>query len=232
VKQPVVREVERVRMGNRTVIPPKARTWLLENFVIGTKNYWFTFIADTATAIILVGIDLLSPNPSYSSLILAFFAGYLAWGFTEYAFHRWVYHYPSSIFGEGHRIHHDKPEALLAMPWFMTTLVMAGIWWTGSRYLHIPAFGSFQAGWLIGFVWYSAVHHIHHHTRPNSPWLRRLKAYHKIHHHFPDHNYGVTMVFWDYAFRTHYRPKLSRKKSGSPPSQAQDVLLEEVGPPA
>jgi sterol desaturase/sphingolipid hydroxylase (fatty acid hydroxylase superfamily) len=38
-------------------------------------------------------------------------------------------------------------------------------------------------------------------------WARRMKAYHRVHHQFPDRNYGVTMRFWDTVFGTrHVRP--------------------------
>jgi sterol desaturase/sphingolipid hydroxylase (fatty acid hydroxylase superfamily) len=49
-------------------------------------------------------------------------------------------------------------------------------------------------------------------TLPWSPedWpLRTLRTSHRIHHQFPEWNFGVTMRLWDLVFGTRYRkPKL------------------------
>ena len=92
---------------------------------------------------------------------------------------------------------------------------MFGLWQFCSRYLGIPYFSSILAGWLVGFVWYSLVHHSHHHWIVKNGWLRRLKAYHRVHHHFPDYNFGVTMRFWDGIFRTTYRKPVPAAEDGN-----------------
>lgn len=159
-------------------------------------------------------------NSAFAALV-AFPIGFMLWGLTEYIFHRWVYHQAEGIFGDGHRIHHTEAWVLIAMPWFMTTLTMFGLWHLSGRVLQIPYFSSILAGWLIGFVWYSVVHHSHHHWNIRSSWIRKLKAYHRIHHHFPEQNYGVTIKFWDLAFGTQYRKPFL-------PPQGEDGLVETI----
>jgi sterol desaturase/sphingolipid hydroxylase (fatty acid hydroxylase superfamily) len=171
---------------------------------MGTLNYWFSFFADFSTAAFFLVWDLShGARPWHAAS--AFASGYVLWGFTEYAFHRWIYHQPEGIFGEGHRIHHSEAETLIAMPWFMTTGTMFAMWYCVSRLGGVPLFASMVAGWLIGFVWYSLVHHSHHHWNLRSGWARRLKAYHRVHHQFPDRNYGVTIRYWDSVFGTRFR---------------------------
>lgn len=207
-------------MIDRLELAGETRLRLLKYFAMGTLNYWFCFVADACTALFFLAWELdrgLGPV----QVAAAFFAGHLLWGLTEYAFHRWVYHQPKGIFGEGHNIHHTEAKALIAMPWFITTATMFGLWYGISLRWGVPGFASVTAGWLIGFVWYSLVHHSHHHWAIRLGWVRRLKAYHRVHHQFPDRNYGVTMRFWDTVFGTRYvRP------SGIP----QSAEADEDGP--
>jgi sterol desaturase/sphingolipid hydroxylase (fatty acid hydroxylase superfamily) len=171
---------------------------------MGSGNYWLTFVADSSTAAFFFVWDLTHGIHPAAAAILAV-GGFLLWGFTEYAFHRWVYHQPDGIFGDGHRIHHVDAEALIAMPWFITTATMFTLWYVAGRFGELHGFGSLAAGWLAGFVWYSLVHHSHHHWDIRFGWARRLKAYHRVHHQFPDRNYGVTLRIWDAVFGTRYR---------------------------
>ena len=181
----------------------ETRLKLLKTFTMGTMNYWFAFLADSCTALFFLAWEIARGLKPWEAAA-AFATGWLAWGFTEYAFHRWVYHQPEGIFGEGHRIHHTEAEVLIAMPWFITTATMFTLWFAVSWHWRVPGFASLVAGWLAGFVWYSLVHHSHHHWNVRSGWARRLKAYHRVHHQFPGYNYGVTMRFWDVVFGTRY----------------------------
>lgn len=183
---------------------PDINQRLLQTFAMGTANYWLAFIADTATALFFLTWQLShGAGPLLAGACFA--GGYLLWGLTEYAFHRWVYHQPRGIFGEGHRIHHIKAETLIAMPWFITTATMFALWYAIAVRGGVTGFAGLASGWLLGFVWYSLVHHSHHHWNMRGGWARRLKAYHRVHHQFPDRNYGVTMRFWDTVFGTRYR---------------------------
>jgi len=186
----------------------ETRLRLLKFFAMGTINYWFAFFADFSTAAFFLGWEL-THGVSLWLASAAFTAGFLLWGLTEYAFHRWIYHQPQGIFGEGHRIHHVKAETLIAMPWFITTGTMLSLWYFVTLRGGVPGIASVVAGWLVGFVWYSLVHHSHHHWIIRLGWARRLKAYHRVHHQLPDLNYGVTMRFWDVVFGTQFRKPAS-----------------------
>lgn len=198
-----------VEMVKRFTKDPGTRGWLLDRFAKGTTNYWFAFVADFASAMFFVAWEFVWNAGRFPMVATAFLAGLLLWGLTEYVFHRWVYHQSDGIFGEGHRIHHTEAQTLIAMPWFMTTITVFGLWHICARALGIPCFSSVLAGWLVGFVGYSLVHHSHHHWNLRNGWVRRLKAYHRIHHHFPEFNYGVTMRIWDVVFGTQYRKNAS-----------------------
>lgn len=182
-----------------------ANKWGMEKFAMGAKNYWFTFLADTSTAIFFLVWAFRTGHSNPLFVVSAVVIGYILWGFSEYVFHRWIYHQPEGVFGDGHRIHHEADRVLIAMPWFMTTLSMFGLWYVFSVKLNFPLFSACLAGWLAGFVWYSLVHHSHHHWNIENTWMRKLKAYHRIHHQLPQYNFGVTMRFWDAVFGTRHR---------------------------
>jgi sterol desaturase/sphingolipid hydroxylase (fatty acid hydroxylase superfamily) len=131
----------------------------------------------------------------------------MMWGLSEYAFHRWLYHQRRGLLADGHRIHHEDPEVLIAMPWFMTTATVFGLWYLCGVVLRLPLISACVAGWLAGSVWYSLVHHSHHHWNLRQSWLRQLRAHHRIHHECPEFNFGVTMRLWDNVFGTRYRKR-------------------------
>jgi hypothetical protein len=197
----------------------ETRGRLLERFAKGTANYWFAFFADFATAMFFLYWELAVNRGGVLTTVAMFGLGFVLWGLTEYVFHRWVYHQDEGIFGDGHRIHHTQADTLIAMPWFMTTMTMFILWYLAGQTLGIPYFSSILAGWLVGFVWYSLVHHSHHHWAIRGSWIRRLKAYHRVHHQFPDHNYGVTMRMWDIVFRTQYRKPVSGQNRDALPGE-------------
>ena len=192
-------------MGKPPSFGKKAKNWGLETFALGAKNYWFTFIADTSSAIFFLIWQIQHERDRLLFAASAFVVGYVLWGLSEYIFHRWIYHQPEGVFGDGHRIHHEQDLVLIAMPWFMTTLSVFGLWYLIAVKLHFPFFSGCLAGWLAGFIWYSLVHHSHHHWNIENFWMRKLKAYHRVHHQFPDCNDGVTMRFWDVLFGTRHR---------------------------
>jgi len=110
------------------------------------------------------------------------------------------------------------------------------LWYLFAVTVGWSAFAGLQSGWLAGFVFYSLVHHSHHHWQTKSGWMRHLKAYHRIHHQFPDKNYGVTMRFWDWVFKTQYRrmatpimviPLADLSRENHPQAGKPDTVTEE-----
>ncbi len=193
----------------KMVIPAaKSPSWVLKKFAMGRANYWISFVVDALTAMFFLTWDISQINFAWGTVVIALCSGYVLWSFTEYIFHSWIYHHATGIFGEGHQIHHDEAKSLIAMPWVVTTVTMFGLWHYCASVAKLPFFSSLQAGWLLGFVFYSLVHHSHHHWNIKLGWFRRLKAYHRIHHHFPEYNYGVTMRFWDIVFNTRFKKRM------------------------
>ena len=204
-------------------------------------TYWFGFFTDPLTVIFLVCWDAFILRSSPYLLAASFFAGLFAWTLVEYCFHRWVYHKGETLAHAGHLLHHDEPEALIGMPWFITSGVMYSLWFIFGYLLELRSASSFVSGWLSGFVFYYSFHHvIHHHFHLKNSWYRKLRAHHKVHHQIPESNFGVTNRFWDQIFGTTYRKSeaVTKKRPSSakptlaPPSRIEtpaEVRVETVG---
>ena len=186
----------------------------MTNFALGRKNYWLSVVAASSAPFFLAWEIWVRHSP-LGDVAVAGASGYMLWGLAEYAFHRWVYHQRHSILGDAHRIHHDDPGVLIAMPWFMTTTTVFGLWYLCAVVLRLPLSSAGLAGWLAGSVWYSLVHHSHHHWDIRQSSLRKLRAHHYIHHEFPEFNFGVTMRLWDNIFGTRYRGRAYLPNGGS-----------------
>ena len=178
---------------------------------MGPINYWLTFLADPLTILFLIIWEIFILGSSLALTTLAVIAGLAAWTLLEYGFHRWVYHKGRTPAHAGHKIHHEEPQTLIAMPWFVVTALFGSIWYAFSHLLKIPLVAPFAAGLLSGFVCYGLFHHLHHHLDFSRRWFRKLRAHHVIHHKHVDVNFGVTSRFWDHVFGTTYQ-KVARNK--------------------
>jgi dihydroceramide fatty acyl 2-hydroxylase len=200
-------------MGKGLSFRSKNHMWWVTTFALGPRNYWLTYAADSSSALFFLAWEIGVGRASLGDVALAGMSGYMLWGLSEYAFHRWLYHQRHGMLADAHRVHHEDPGALIAMPWFMITATVFGLWYLCSVILRLPSFAAGLAGWLVGSVWYGVVHHSHHHWATRIPWMRKLRVHHRIHHHFPEWNFGVTMRLWDNAFGTGYR-KPKRQAQG------------------
>lgn len=183
----------------------------LVRLATGGGNYWFSFVSDPLTVGFFLFWEavILRSNPLV--LILSMGAGLLSFSLAEYTFHRWVYHKGRTPAHVGHKKHHESPEALIAMPWFIVTAVMAGVWYVFAYWLQLHFVLGFTAGLLAGFVCYGLFHHVHHHFHFENRRYRKLRAHHFIHHQHPDSNFGVTSRLWDHVFGTMYRKEVKKK---------------------
>ena len=177
----------------------------LEKFAQGRINYWVSFGSDSAMTAFFLAWDVHADPLAWPATLLLFASGFVLWGFSEYVFHRWAYHQKRGIFGAGHQMHHEEEKAYVAMPWFVSALAITAVWYVVAIALDVRGFSGFLAGWMAGFVLYSWVHHAHHHWSPGGAWMRGLRAHHRVHHKFPDCNFGVTMRLWDDVFGTRFR---------------------------
>lgn len=204
--------------NNQTLDIPKSHLVRLASADI---NYWISFASDPLTVVFLVLWEAFGLHSSLLSLSISFGSGLLGWTLLEYVFHRWVYHKGETPAHIGHRIHHESPRTLIAMPWFIVTPFFGGLWYLFAYRLQFHSFSTSMAGLLTGFVVYGAFHHIHHHYNFKGGWYRRLKTHHIIHHQFPHVNFGVTSRLWDHVFGTTYR-KETRKTPPAPSEKAFD----------
>ena len=151
-------------------------------------------------------------NFTLSNSLLLIVCGLIAWTFTEYILHRFVFHYlPKSEWGKRihfliHGIHHDYPKdsKRLVMP-PSVSLPLASLFFIlfnsliGSAYV-LPFF----AGFLIGYLFYDITHYaIHHFNIHNKFWLA-IKNHHSKHHY---QNPGL-------GYACEFQPSIKVKTSG------------------
>jgi sterol desaturase/sphingolipid hydroxylase (fatty acid hydroxylase superfamily) len=167
-------------------------------------NYWATYLMDVILLTFFAAYDSMRMGVGAYSAVGLWALGYFTWTFTEYVFHRWMYHMGFSLTVEGHQKHHDDPTAYIAMPFIVTPLLFMPIWWVFSSWLQIAGFATVMSGWFGGYTMYSFMHHSLHHYKMPFAWLRHLQSQHRIHHALPDSNFGVTNRFWDRVFGTEF----------------------------
>jgi len=177
---------------------------ILDRIAANKSNYWVGFFTDPAAALFLLLWDFVVLKDSVYFLASSYLSGLVSWTLLEYCFHRWIYHRGETLAHAGHRLHHESPKALIGMPWFLTTGFLLMNWYVFGIYFEVAYVLSFLAGLTTGFFLYGVFHHVHHHFDFAKRWNRKLRVHHKIHHAFPEVNFGVTTRIWDYVFGTAY----------------------------
>lgn len=140
-------------------------------------------------------------------------AGLIAWSFTEYALHRWLFHWVPQNWSVRyflypmHELHHEVQEwDRLVTPPLMSVplwLLFFGAYWL---VLGAPAVFPVFGGFTIGYLCYDYIHFLTHFGKPRNPIGRGLRTRHLQHHfRFHDRWYGVSSPLWDYVFGTHVR---------------------------
>ncbi len=160
---------------------------------------------------------------------IAFLLGIAIWSFTEYAMHRFVFHWAPKNPGPRleriiylfHGIHHHQPQCKtrLVMPPMVSVPLALGFWFLfklafvsvlhATSWLH-PTF----AGFLAGYIGYDLIHYATHHLPMEWGPMKTLKRYH-MQHHFktPDQRYGVSSPGWDVVFGTKPDEKPTARKA-------------------
>lgn len=182
------------------------RTEWIRRLGSSTFNYWFGYVANISLVVWLVSRAFAAGRPRLSGTELAAFAlaGLFAWTLAEWLLHRYIYHLWPSFLSEGHALHHDKPRALIGVPWYLTAIALVLLY----ELLAIPLRPS-STGVVMGFAWlgyifYCIAHHGSHHWSLRRGWLKKMKRHHLIHHAHPQYNWGFTTPLWDHVFGTHY----------------------------
>jgi sterol desaturase/sphingolipid hydroxylase (fatty acid hydroxylase superfamily) len=184
---------------------------IFDRFVSSRINYHAVLIVDIIGAAVFLFVGLRAPRPALLR-VASVVAGFAAWGFIEYALHRWLGHGPRSVGRRGHLMHHADDTAPIAAPVFV---VMAGTWVVWA--MLAPVAGGRVAalivcGIYIGYNHYALLHHLLHHHEAIAAHLglTRMRGRHRAHHRDHEVNFGVTSPLWDHIFGT-YRPAIGSK---------------------
>lgn len=145
--------------------------------------------------------------------IAMFVVGYAIWTFSEYVFHRWLFHteFPGA-FGERihfllHGVHHVHPSdpLRLVMPPLMSVPLMVLAYVVAMALFPAPYSLVIYGGFLFGYVLYDEIHFHLHHRPPRTKVEQTLRRLHLLHHfRDPLRGYGVSAPYWDYVFGTAY----------------------------
>lgn len=136
--------------------------------------------------------------------------GVVMWTATEYALHRYVFHFePRSellkkfvyIIHGNHHSHPNDPLRNLMPP--IVSVPAAGLIWLGL----VAAFGPWGSwtflGFMVGYVTYDLVHFACHQRPMKGRLANALKVHHMRHHHFKvDGNFAITGMIWDRLLST------------------------------
>jgi sterol desaturase/sphingolipid hydroxylase (fatty acid hydroxylase superfamily) len=144
-------------------------------------------------------------------IIGLFIAGIIAWTFTEYLLHRYVFHahLPGKIGAKisfiVHGVHHDYPKDSKRLVMVPTISVPLAFLFYGLFYALLgpvycaPAF----AGLVTGYLVYDMTHYAIHHYNTKSPYWLSLRQHHSLHHYSEsDRGFGVSTKMWDHVFRS------------------------------
>jgi sterol desaturase/sphingolipid hydroxylase (fatty acid hydroxylase superfamily) len=197
------------------------RTELIRKLGSSTFNYWFGYVANVALVIWLVSHAFIRSwrhgheHAQLTPLAFGAFAvtGLVAWTLAEFLLHRYVYHLWTSFLTEGHALHHEKPRALIGVPWYLTTIAVILLFELLAVPLRPASTGVVMGFAWLGYILYCVAHHGSHHWSYKNAWLRRMKRHHLLHHGHPDYNWGFTTTIWDHVFGTFYDPATRRAKA-------------------
>lgn len=139
-----------------------------------------------------------------------FFFGFIAFTWTEYNLHRYVFHmrtytklrekFQYTIHGVHHEFPKDKDR--LAMPPLLSVTIST-ILLLIFRLIMGDLVFSFLPGFLTGYAYYLAIHYMVHAFPPPRNFLKTLWINHSV-HHYKDGEiiFGVSSPLWDYIYGT------------------------------
>ena len=167
-------------------------------------RYHADFIAyAVAVAALAAWLALQAPAGLVGPLLGFALAGLASWSALEYALHRFVLH-GLPPFAGWHAEHHRRPAALIGTPTLVSASLFLGLVYLPARWaLGAWPTAALTLGLLLGYLFYSTVHHAIHHWPLDNAWLRQRKRWHAQHHHVhPVSSYGVTTRLWDGLFHS------------------------------
>lgn len=175
------------------------RTDWINKLCASEFNYWFGYPVNLALVLWFASYAFAGGKSQLSILEWLFFliVGYVVWSAIEYMAHRYIYH-AIARFGIGHNLHHQNPTSLLGVPWYVTTLVLLGIFYALSWVFDPARIGAFMAFSWFFYTLGCFLHHWMHRVTFHNPVLRLLQKHHLIHHVDPDVNFAVLGPFLDW----------------------------------
>ena len=186
--------------------------------------YFLLLLASCVGGIVMYGYFPISPLLLGGSVV----GTLLAYPFVEYSVHRFILHgrylyrspWTAALWKRIHYDHHQDPNDLRvlfgALPTTLPTIVLATfpIGMSIAGWSGVPL--AFATG-LACFMVYELCHCMQHlRVTPKNKFLRRIRRHHLLHHfHNEQGNFGITSVFCDRLFGSHY-------------SSAEDVPLSQT----
>jgi sterol desaturase/sphingolipid hydroxylase (fatty acid hydroxylase superfamily) len=197
----------RARLASRTSrtsvsagMRPRRASTAIERVMRSPANYWFMLVADLAGGLGILGLGVRLFHGPVTGALAALAVGCLAWGWIEYAVHRWVLHGSRSSFQRAHARHHRDATALVSAPLFLSTGLAVALWGALCLLLAPGTAALAVAGTYAGYNYYALLHHVQHHhpaVVARVAWLARLDRAHREHHRRYRVNFGVTSLWWD-----------------------------------
>lgn len=137
-------------------------------------------------------------------------AGLLGWSFTEYALHRYVFHFEAQseavkrwvfiIHGNHHADPNDPLRNLMPPVVSLPVGALIGLACVST----IGPLGAWVFfGFMLGYLIYDLAHYACHRWPMKSRFARMLKVHHMRHHHLKVRgNYAITGMAWDRLLAT------------------------------
>lgn len=177
--------------------------YFLDFFVIPPVVLYFLYRLPYEFSLVKGGISL-----------AAVVAGFFAWTFIEYAFHRWLLH-DCRWLKHLHDEHHDSPDALFGTPPLVGVIQIALCVFLPLSFVGPVSAAGVTAGMLAGYLAYISVHWATHHLHePRGAYTMRARRRHMLHHFRAGQtNFGVTTGLWDRVFGTEHLRAAQRAAS-------------------
>ncbi len=142
----------------------------------------------------------------------------------EYFYHRYLLHWPKSVFGKGHLLHHmttgapDEPEHVTfgSSPlWVAMLFAVNGIPTVlADAWLRVGLAPGILTGWSLYLIAVEEIHWRIHLGGWLPPGLRWVREYHMAHHDIPDGRFNVFFPVFDLFFGN-IRPPLQETEAAA-----------------
>ena len=183
---------------------PNSASARIREFSSSVFNYWFGYVSNLLLVGWLISRAFEGGRLQMGVGAFAAFAltGLTMWTFGEYWLHKFLYHELESPLKIGHDLHHAEPQSLLGVPWWVTAIVVVGLFYGFAALFNPAATGVLMAFAWLGYIGYCFIHHSLHHFRWRNAWFVSLRRHHLLHHAKHNVNLGVTTDLWDRVFQT------------------------------